>query len=243
MALSTRGRGAQSVPSGVTTCFRPPPFRKVIGDGIVIDLSSPIKVAIRPLPHPPELLPGEPERSAWEHAGESSSPVRAPAYSLDRARPATPAGEGWERHRDARPQSDDPYRARIRRAARGRNTLQPRDPSRRGSSPSTVKKISTRCVVVSVMSYSLDGGKAVHAALRLSLPANSLMRPASPLMRSRMHTPSASTATRSTNSCTMRACSAGKSSSQSGSSCSSASRTSISVNRPPRLVRRARYRR
>jgi hypothetical protein len=31
MALSTRGRGAYSAPSGVTTSFRPPRFLNVIG--------------------------------------------------------------------------------------------------------------------------------------------------------------------------------------------------------------------
>ena len=30
MALSTRGRGAHSAPSGVTTSFRPPRFRNII---------------------------------------------------------------------------------------------------------------------------------------------------------------------------------------------------------------------
>ena len=36
MALSTRGRGAHGAPSGVTTSFRPPRFRKDIGMWIVI---------------------------------------------------------------------------------------------------------------------------------------------------------------------------------------------------------------
>ena len=36
MALSTRGRGAHSAPSGVTTSFRPPRFRNVIGMWTVI---------------------------------------------------------------------------------------------------------------------------------------------------------------------------------------------------------------
>ena len=36
IALSTRGRGAQGAPSGVTTSFRPPRFRNVSGMCTVI---------------------------------------------------------------------------------------------------------------------------------------------------------------------------------------------------------------
>ena len=66
MALSTRGRGAHSAPSGVTTSFRPPRFRNVSGMWTVIvspSAETVARVTLRPpaaghFPH----QPGEPVR-------------------------------------------------------------------------------------------------------------------------------------------------------------------------------------
>ncbi len=58
MALSTRGRGAHSAPSGVTTSFRPPRFRNVIGMcTVIVSLSAETVARVTPLPLAARVTP------------------------------------------------------------------------------------------------------------------------------------------------------------------------------------------
>ena len=75
MALSTRGRGAHSAPSGVTTSFRPPRFRIVNGMCTVIVCASAETVARL-------LISSTPPRSAASGASTSCPQLAHPGLLL-----------------------------------------------------------------------------------------------------------------------------------------------------------------
>ena len=97
MALSTRGRGAHSAPSGVTTSFRPPRFLNVSGMWTVI--VSPSAETVARVTPPPSCCP--PLRAPARRARSAAAGPRRRASARRRARPAAarsaPARRGTAR--------------------------------------------------------------------------------------------------------------------------------------------------
>ena len=93
MALSTRGRGAHSAPSGVTTSFRPPRFVNVSGMWtVIVSPSAEIVARVTLLPSccPPPHTPARRARSAATGPRRRAAARRPVRPAAARSAPARP---------------------------------------------------------------------------------------------------------------------------------------------------------